>query len=324
MNSLIPPQNIGMILLDYLRNHYNDETIDYEAVPEQIQDGFESTVYKFKLNSIDSIHSEWLILRVNHHTYPHIQFLYDTAVQNALSLTSLPIAKIHIACDDPSILGGTFTIMDCLSGDIMWNMPDDQIPAMLANTHVAIHSCNIDTIMHGIERMGYTEKCIFRPVHAALDNLYQAGLSVEPIKKWLHDHQTDEPTLAICHGDFHPSNILVRDGQVSGILDWHFYLGEPESDVALTHNILTINSKLHVPETKWQHLDDFTQKYLYAYQEGKHLDPTKLRYYRAVHCLRDLGEGVRRGGKYRTHPYRVNTQRTIVENITGLKIPIWN
>ena len=32
----------------------------------------------------------------------------------------------------------------------------------------------------------------------------------------------DDATPCLCHGDFNPTNIIVKDGEVSGILDWEF------------------------------------------------------------------------------------------------------
>ena len=43
----------------------------------------------------------------------------------------------------------------------------------------------------------------------------------------------------ICHGDFHPRNLLVAAGQVTGVLDWpNALVADAELDVAPTLNIL--------------------------------------------------------------------------------------
>ncbi len=49
---------------------------------------------------------------------------------------------------------------------------------------------------------------------------------------------------SICHGDFHPLNILVKEGQVTAVLDWPgFSIADPVLDVAYTVVLLTIPAK---------------------------------------------------------------------------------
>ncbi|MCH4891380.1 hypothetical protein EZV73_27665 [Acidaminobacter sp. JC074] len=310
---------IEVKLLSFLQDHYNDDSIEYRDRPQQIFAGFESRVYKFRLNIKDKTIHDFMILRINHPTYDQESFFYDTEVQKALALTSIPVAKVHVASDDISIFNGSFVIMDCIAGHVMWEEAAEVVPSMLADTHVAIHNCDLRALKDYLGVQGYLDKCLFDPIGVALENLQIKDKSIE---KWLYDNQPELPNISICHGDFHPNNVLVKDKQVNGILDWHFSLGEAEHDVALTVNILTINSKLHVEESEWEKLDDFTDKYLRAYKKKRSLNPDKLDYYTVVHCLRDLGQGLKRGGKYRTAPYRVNKQLELIEKITGIKLEL--
>lgn len=49
---------------------------------------------------------------------------------------------------------------------------------------------------------------------------------------------------ALCHGDFHPGNILMQDGQPY-IIDWSSaHLGNPVSDIAHTYLLLTYAPKI--------------------------------------------------------------------------------
>lgn len=315
----IDEMNIGNILLEYLRKTYKDESMAYEMAPEQILGGYESVVYKFKLNKAFNKH---MILKIYNHTYDQDKFLYDNIIQEGLSKTGLPIAKIHLACDEKSILGGAFVIMDHIEGHVMWEEPEEGIPNMLANVHTSIHNCEVDDLLEFFKEKNCLETCMFDSISAALNDFKKAGINTSNIEKWLQENKASTEDISICHGDFHPNNILVHKNQINGILDWHFSLGEPEHDVALTIKILTINSKLHVEESEWQKLDDFTEKYLKAYEEKRPIDKNKLDYYMVVHCLRDLGEGVLRGGKYRTHQYRVNKQLEIIKEITGISVKL--
>src|SRR5262249_44542216 len=64
--------------------------------------------------------------------------------------------------------------------------------------------------------------------------------SLEPAMTWLFDHRpTTEQRRVICHGDFHPQNILMAHGTVTGVIDWPIAtVAEPAFDVASTRVIL--------------------------------------------------------------------------------------
>ena len=51
---------------------------------------------------------------------------------------------------------------------------------------------------------------------------------------WLIDNvPQDEDTPRWVHGDFGPHNVLVHEGEVSGVLDWEAsYIGDQAEDLA--------------------------------------------------------------------------------------------
>ena len=59
---------------------------------------------------------------------------------------------------------------------------------------------------------------------------------------WLRERRPPEPgPRAICHGDFHPQNILSEGGVVTGVLDWpNALVADPAYDVASTRIILAL------------------------------------------------------------------------------------
>ena len=54
--------------------------------------------------------------------------------------------------------------------------------------------------------------------------------------RWHRERRPPEPgRRAICHGDFHPQNILSEGGVVTGVLDWpNALVAHPAYDVAST------------------------------------------------------------------------------------------
>ncbi|MCL5999003.1 MAG: phosphotransferase [Chloroflexi bacterium] len=80
------------------------------------------------------------------------------------------------------------------------------------------------------------------------DGFVPAMLAREDVQRWLGPqavsaifdilaiearHQQDRPArYCLCHGDYNPTNILIHEGAVSGILDWEFaHAGDLYMDV---------------------------------------------------------------------------------------------
>lgn len=313
---------VGALLLNYLREYYKDDLIEYKKNPSVISGGFEASVFMFEISSKLSYLNKPMILRINHHTYDEEQFSYDTFVIKTLCKYNIPVARLHISCHDKSIFGGYFWVMDYIYGDVMWKLAEEKIPSLLADTHIRLHSYDANKIIEDTANEEFLGKCLIEPIKMAISKFEEMSIYIDHLKEWLTINKPKSQDFRICHGDFHPNNLLVKSDRVIGILDWHFSISEPEYDVALTIKILTINSKVHADDSEWHKLDDMASKYLNAYRTKRQLDTHKLEYYTVVHCLRDLGEGIFKGGKFRTNPYRVEKQLEIIEDITKISFDI--
>ncbi len=75
----------------------------------------------------------------------------------------------------------------------------------------------------------------------------------------LHARLEDMPKhTKICHGDFNPSNIIIRDDSTPYILDWsHAALGDTSADAAKTYLLFLLNNDTYSAE---KYLDLFCEK----------------------------------------------------------------
>ena len=48
-------------------------------------------------------------------------------VITALGQTDVPVARTHVLCEDPAVIGTAFYIMDCVDGRVLW---DPTLPGM--------------------------------------------------------------------------------------------------------------------------------------------------------------------------------------------------
>ena len=130
-------------------------------------------------------------------------------------------------------------------GELMLNAYSiDAVPEKLAQTHLWLHNIDPQPVIDALDRehirrdllscIALLESRITTPSFRWL----KSGLA------WIHDHIPQEPTTTvICHGDFHPYNILVYRGQISAVLDWSgVYLVERAFDVADT--VIKLSCKL--------------------------------------------------------------------------------
>jgi aminoglycoside phosphotransferase (APT) family kinase protein len=140
----------------------------------------------------------------------------------------------------------------------------------------------------------------------------------------LLEHRPPEPEcLSVCHGDFHPFNMMYDQGQVTGVLDWPgFAVTDPAYDVGNTIVLITIVSK-HLAASMgdfssvdWDLMADL---YLVAYRAHRSLDGTNLDYYRVRRCVMGLLQGVE-GQKVWQHPLIVRDLLATIHDVTGIQI----
>jgi aminoglycoside phosphotransferase (APT) family kinase protein len=102
----------------------------------------------------------------------------------------------------------------------------------------------------------------------------------------------------LCHGDLHPSNVLLgRDGPV--IVDWFdASCGDPIADVARSSVTLLSDGAdppRHLPGSDTATLGVLTDAYLARLREHFEIDPDVLARWQAVNAVARMAEGVPRG-----------------------------
>ena len=193
-----------------------------------------------------------------------------------------------MTCTDKSILGGAFFIMEYLPGDNIISAPPETIPDLLGETHAALHRIDPALVSTAQGFATYENSFVGR-----LDWLNRSANEYPWLREnvdWLIENcPSKSERLAICHGDFHPFNILFEHGKVTGVLDWPgFIIADPVLDVAFTLVYLTIPFRHLYPQIQWDYL---TQGYLDVYRAQRSLDLTYLDYYRVLRCTTAFVDG---------------------------------
>ena len=324
------PQNDRLIqkLLTYLREQLNNDQITYQTEPAQVHGGFETQIFKFQLKGVPVKITHPLVLRLYPAFYGTGNAIWESTIQNVLKEAAFPVAKAHFICTDLNVLGGAFFIMDYLPGEPMVMAPMESVPVLLGNNHAHLHQINPDPLASAIHAAGIDRSVLFaKHRFEGFKKRASEFLWLQQITEWLVENRPAEPNqLSICHGDYHPLNILVRDGEVTGVLDWSgFLIGDPAFDIGNTLVLITIPFK-HVAPTLGMDFSnvDFelvAETYLQAYRAEKLIDSTHLEYYMVNRCTNALMEGAQ-GQPVWQHPLIVKDLLTYINSVTGISISL--
>lgn len=170
-------------------------------------------------------------------------------VMSALAGTGVPVARMHALCEDESVIGRAFYVMECVDGRVLW---DQSLPGLsmgergpiydeMNRVLAALHSVKPDAI--GLADYGkpgnYFERQIGR-----WSKQYQASIT-QPIPEmdrlidWLPKNipamARDEAMVSVVHGDYRLDNLMFhpREPRILAVLDWELStLGHPLADFA--------------------------------------------------------------------------------------------
>ncbi len=275
-------ENVSIKLLKYLKAYYKNPKLEYKNPPTRFGRGIATYIYKFQLKNIQPKLSQPLVLRLFPADFLEKLAFKEGTIQNVLHEENYPVAKVHIICEEEKWLGGEFIIMDFLNGETMGeSLPIEVILGKLAETHVNLHKINPATVIEKLKkskiRPEWYDGTIF------IDTYAKKSEMLRPALKWMKENEPCNRQDVICHGDFHPLNILVDDGKVSGVLDWSASrIGEPERDVASTFCNYAIYGPMVMPDVDWVGV---AENYIKEYQLLSNLDFEKLNYYKAVNSV---------------------------------------
>jgi len=283
--------------LTYLRERLQRTEVAYLRPPVRLAGGFDTRIYVLQLAQVPPAFAGKLIVRIFQETNGDQRATAERALQNALADAGYPVPRVVDVCMDATVLGGAFTLMHCVAGQtllaamrqpaMLW-----RAPGLLASAHARLHALDPLPILRAVERAGVrvtlatTDDRLVR-LQASMQERGLEGL--RPGFAWLEAHRPSPVRRAsILHGDFHPGNVLVAHGSVTGIIDWpNAGLGEPAADVATTRVLLTMGP-LEAPALVRRPLEAIRRwlawRYSSAYGRLHPLSEARIQYYEALRC----------------------------------------
>lgn len=166
-------------------------------------------------------------------------------VMKALGSAGVPVPKTLALCEDSSILGTPFYVMEYAQGRLF---KDPSLPGMtvqerkeiyeaMNETLVKIHNVDIDAV--GLGDFGKRGNYIRRQTERWAKQ-YEASkthdiATMDKLTSWLLANTPENDNTTVVHGDFRLDNLIFDEEkpEVIAVLDWELStLGDPLSDLA--------------------------------------------------------------------------------------------
>ncbi|MCZ2406997.1 MAG: phosphotransferase [Burkholderiales bacterium] len=171
----------------------------------------------------------------------------EFAVMSGLAATSVPVPRMYALCEDESVIGRAFYVMEFMQGRVLW---DQSLPGMTPAERAAIYdeTNRVISALHtvkfaeqGLAGYGkpgnYFERQIGRWSKQYLASITQPIPEMDQLMAWLPAHMPasarDEGRVSIVHGDYRLDNLMFHptEPRVIAVLDWELStLGHPLAD----------------------------------------------------------------------------------------------
>lgn len=177
--------------------------------------------------------------------------LREYRVQKALQDTSVPVPRTVLACEDESVIGSEFYLMERQEGDVIRETEPERfatpgrrrrIGEELIDTLATIHATDIESV--GLEGFGHPEGFTQRQVDrwsGQYDWAFEvtaeerAVPGIEDLTEWLQENVPETSPHTLVHGDYTLNNVMFGPGvppELVAVFDWELStLGDPFTDL---------------------------------------------------------------------------------------------
>jgi len=172
--------------------------------------------------------------------------LREAQLLRALEHTPVRTPRILAVCDDETVVGAPFYVMEQVAGEVITtslpaalDTPAERarVADELIDSLVELHS--VDWRSAGLEGFGkptgYLERQLRRFTGLWEHNRTRELAQVEQVGGWLAENLPESPTATIVHGDYRLGNTMFAaedPARLIAILDWEMAtIGDPLADV---------------------------------------------------------------------------------------------
>ena len=171
----------------------------------------------------------------------------EFTVMKALHATDVPVPRMHVLCEDESVIGRAFYVMEFMPGRVLW---DQSLPSLdnagraavydeMNRVIAALHKVDVNAA--GLGAYGkpgnYFERQIGRWSKQYIASITEPIEAMEQLMAWLPAHMPasalDASQVSVVHGDYRLDNLVFHptEPRVIAVLDWELStIGHPLAD----------------------------------------------------------------------------------------------
>ena len=165
--------------------------------------------------------------------------LREAFLLKALAPTDVRVPAVLATCDDESLLGVPFYVMERVEGVVLnATLPDGMHPQRigeeLIDALVEVHAA--DWQAAGLEGFGkptgYLERQLRRFTGLWEHNATREIAALDDVTRWLGEHIPESGPATVVHGDYRLGNVMFTGDRLSAIFDWELAtIGDPLADI---------------------------------------------------------------------------------------------
>jgi aminoglycoside phosphotransferase (APT) family kinase protein len=164
-------------------------------------------------------------------------------VMRALGPHGIPVPEVLLLCEDESVIGRAFFVMQHVEGRVLW---DPSLPGLVPAQRAAIYDemnrviaalHRVDPAAAGLADFGragnYFERQIGRWSKQYRASETETIAAMDALIEWLPAHVPPGDETAVVHGDFRLDNLIFHpvEPRVLAVIDWELStLGHPLAD----------------------------------------------------------------------------------------------
>jgi aminoglycoside phosphotransferase (APT) family kinase protein len=166
-------------------------------------------------------------------------------ILRSLPADQVPVPRARLLCEDVSIIGTAFYVMDHVAGRVI---ADVRLPQLSPSERSAVYAdfARVAAKLHSVDFRacgladfgkpeGYVTRQLDRWTRQYLASKTDDNADMERLIAWLTQHRPQGDETAIAHGDFRIGNTILHptEPRIIALLDWELAtLGHPLADLA--------------------------------------------------------------------------------------------
>jgi acyl-CoA dehydrogenase len=164
-------------------------------------------------------------------------------LMTALGATEFPVPKAYALCEDATVIGAMFYVMEAIEGPIHWN---GALPGLNPAQRTAMYTAMVETLakLHTLdhEKLGLSDygkpgNYFARQVERWTKQ-YRASEgakmeAAERLMEWLPRTVPEQQRVSIVHGDYRLDNLIFSpdNSRIAAVVDWELStIGDPLAD----------------------------------------------------------------------------------------------